>query len=282
MTGIGRVRLSRKITGRLRHLVFGRGPKLFDAAYYVHTYPDAAASGLDPFLHYILIGGRRGYDPNSDFDTAFYKSQARIRRNPLRHYIKVGATEGLDPHPQFSTFGYLGRYPDVAANKANPLQHYREHGRPERRIADPSTRLPRAMVALVGIPSSDHWRLPIEGQNRVSLTLLRKLPHASAATFVERLRVSIGLDYDVVDGLVDVVARFPSGVQDSVSLELNANPVRGGGVPSLMLALDHCYVAPDDDGGQRVVSYAQAALWDLRPNKPRIMVILPHGTIGMK
>ena len=281
MTGNGRVRIGRKITGRLRHLVFGRVPKLFDAAYYVNTYPDAAASGLDPFLHYILIGGRLGYDPNGDFDTAFYKTQTRSRRNPLRHYIKVGAKEGLDPHPQFSTFGYLGRYPDVAANRTNPLQHYREHGRPERRIADPSTRLPRAMVALVGIPSSDHWRLPSEWQNRVSLTMLRRLPHASGSIFVERLRVSIGLDFDVVDGLVDVLGRFSSGVQDSVSLEVNANPERGGGVPSLMLALDHCYVTAVDHTRQRIVSYAQATLWDLRPSNPRIMLIIPHGTIGL-
>ncbi|GJD96612.1 hypothetical protein [Methylobacterium iners] len=279
MTNIAAPHLNRRLTGMLRRLVFGRVPKLFDTAYYLKTHPDAAASWLDPYLHYILVGGRRGYDPNDNFDTAFYRTQIKTRGNPLRHYIEIGAAMGLDPHPQFSTFSYLGRYPDVAANKANPLQHYREHGRPERRIADQSTLLPRAIVALAGIPSAHHWMLPAQGVHQFSLALLRSPPNGSTAEPILRLRVSISLDFDAVDGVAEVITRFSTGVQDTVVLTLNADPVRGGGVPSLILALDHCYVYPIADDGKRIVRYTQAVVWDVRPSTPRVMSTLPNGTL---
>lgn len=273
--------LGRRFTGTLRRLVFGRVPKLFDAAYYLRNHPDAAASVLDPYLHYILIGGRRNYDPNGDFDTAFYRTQAKIGRNPLRHFIKVGAAEGFDPHPQFSTFGYLGRYPDVVASKVNPLLHYRQDGRPERRIADPSTRLPRSMIALAGVPSAHHWVLPSEGQVRFNLTLLRTPPTGAAVAAIAQLRLSLGLDFDVVDQFIDVISRFPTGVQDAIQLILPADGVRGGRIPSLILALEHCHLYPIAGDGTRTVQYAQGLLWDVRPIPPRVLMTLPEGMIRL-
>jgi hypothetical protein len=279
MIGIATLRSSRKLTGLVRRLVLGRVPRLFDTAFYLNKYPDAAASGIDPFLHYILVGGRRGYEPNGDFDTIFYRKQTSTRRNPLRHYIEIGAAAGFDPHPQFSTFSYLGRYPDVASSKANPLLHYRENGRSERRIADQSTRLPRVMVALVGIPSANHWMRPSPGQSRYTLTLLRTPPNSPAAERVAQLRVSICSDFNAVDGVVDAIARFPTGVQDAILITLNADPARGGDVSSLMLALDHCYLYPIANEERHMIRYAQAVVWDLRPAKPRVLVTLPDGTI---
>lgn len=272
-------RLGRKITGALRRLVFGRVPKLFDSAHYLRSHSDAAASALDPYLHYVLIGGRRNYDPNGDFDTAFYRTQAKAGRNPLRHFIRTGAAEGFDPHPQFSTLRYLGRYPDVAAGRVNPLLHYRQDGRPERRIADPSTRLPRTTVALAGIPSAHHWVLPSGGQARFELTLLRAAPHEPGAEAVPRLRLSLGLEFDVVDRVVDALARFPAGIQDAVHLVIPAEGVRGGGIASLILALDHCRLHPIADDGTRTIHYAEAVLWDIRPTPPHVLTTLPDGAI---
>ena len=279
MTNTTAPRLGRKFTGALRRLIFGRVPKLFDASYYLRSYPDASASTLDPYLHYILIGGRRNYDPNSDFDTAFYRKQAKAGRNPLRHYIKAGAEQGFDPHPQFSTLGYLGRYPDVVAGRVNPLLHYRQDGRPERRIADPSTRIPRTMVALAGIPSAHHWVLPRKGQQRFELALLRATPDASAAEAIPQLRLSLGLNFDVVDQVVGAFVRFQMGVQDAVHLVLPAEGVRGGGVPSLILALDHCWLHPILADGTQTIHYAGAVIWDVRPTPPRVLATLPDGTI---
>lgn len=268
----------RTITGFLRRLTLGRVPSLFDAAYYQRTYPDAAASRLDPFLHYVLVGARRDYDPNADFDTAFYRAQGvRTRLDPLRHYLRIGAAEGLDPHPRFSTRGYLGRYPDVAAVKANPLQHYRAHGRPERRLADPSGLLPRTLVPLAGVASAHHWTLP--GRDGVGLTLLRAAPDAADAVRVDRLCLSLCLDFGVVEGVADAVARFPAGVQDALHLDVGADRGRGGGRPSLLVALDHCHLQPVAADGTRTVRYAQAVLWDLRSEEPGVIATVREGAI---
>lgn len=279
MTDIASLRLGRRLTGILRRLVLGRVPKLFDSAYYGRNHPDAAASVLDPYLHYSLIGGRRGYDPNADFDTAFYRLQTKARQNPLRHYIKIGAAKGLDPHPHFSTLSYLGRYPDVVASKVNPLLHYRENGRPELRIADHSKRLPRTITPLFGIPTDHHWEVPESGQAHFTLTLLRTPPEHPAAEPIERLRLSLGLDFGVVDQFVAALARVYNSTQDVVQFTLNADPSRGAESPSLVLALNHCYLHPIASDGTRIIRYAEAILWDTRPIKPHVVVTLPDGAI---
>ncbi|MFD2498000.1 hypothetical protein ACFSTI_02805 [Rhizorhabdus histidinilytica] len=56
-----------------------RDSGLFDEAWYRATYPDAAASGLDPIEHYLTIGAPQGYDPNPLFDTGFYARQMARR-----------------------------------------------------------------------------------------------------------------------------------------------------------------------------------------------------------
>nr|MDJ0640486.1 hypothetical protein [Paracoccaceae bacterium] len=64
----------------------------FDADFYLSTYPDVAASGKSPCLHYAQFGWR----------------------------------EGRDPSPSFSTAGYLAGHPDVALAEKNPLLHFAE------------------------------------------------------------------------------------------------------------------------------------------------------------
>jgi hypothetical protein len=72
---------------------------LFDEGWYAATYPEAAASGLPPVLHYLRHGGLKGLAPSPAFDAAYY----------------------------------LAQYKDVAANRVNPLLHYINHGRHEKR-----------------------------------------------------------------------------------------------------------------------------------------------------
>lgn len=77
---------------------------LFDPDWYLRTYPDVAAAGVDP----------------------------------LRHYLQFGAAEGRDPSPLFCTRWYLDTYPDVAQAGINPLQHYLSHGAAEGRLPVPN------------------------------------------------------------------------------------------------------------------------------------------------
>ena len=81
---------------------------LMHEAWYLRQYPDVAAVGIPPSLHYVLYGG----------------------------------FEGRDPSPMFSSQAYLNAYPDVRAVKTNPLVHYMQKGRYENRAISPSTARP--------------------------------------------------------------------------------------------------------------------------------------------
>jgi len=76
------------------------GCKLFDAAWYLRTYPDVAEGGEWPALHYLHHGGSEGRWAGPRFDSGFY----------------------------------LARYPDVRDSGVNPLVHYLQRGREEGRI----------------------------------------------------------------------------------------------------------------------------------------------------
>lgn len=75
----------------------------FDHAWYARTYPQMAASGLDP----------------------------------VRHYLEVGCAEGCDPNPIFRSRDYLAANPDVAALGQNPFLHFVMYGQTERRRLKP-------------------------------------------------------------------------------------------------------------------------------------------------
>jgi len=80
------------------------GSSLFDASWYLRTYPDVAAAAIHPTFH----------------------------------YLSAGAKEGRDPGPHFSTRTYLLHNPDVASTGINPLLHYIQFGVGENRRIFPS------------------------------------------------------------------------------------------------------------------------------------------------
>jgi len=77
--------------------------ELFDAEWYLATYPDLKEAGV----------------------------------NPAEHYLKYGAAEGRFPSAEFDGNWYVQRYPDVAESGVNPLLHYIKFGRNEGRTASP-------------------------------------------------------------------------------------------------------------------------------------------------
>ncbi len=94
-------------------------PILFDRNWYVFRHPDVAASGIDPFTHYVHFGIAKGYDPNPLFDTDWYLAQnpdvAAAGVNPLIHYVSDGAARGRDPNPYFDTDWYAAQNGDVVS-----------------------------------------------------------------------------------------------------------------------------------------------------------------------
>jgi glycosyltransferase involved in cell wall biosynthesis len=77
-----------------------RRSALFDAAGYARLLP----AGMDPALHYVVVGERLGWKPSAGFDPSYY----------------------------------LDRYPDVAAAGVSPLLHFDTHGRSEARRPVPA------------------------------------------------------------------------------------------------------------------------------------------------
>ena len=67
---------------------------LFDAQWYLTTYPDVAAAGQDPLDHYLNHGANEGRNPGPNFDTIWYLAENHEVRaagvNPLLHYILMG------------------------------------------------------------------------------------------------------------------------------------------------------------------------------------------------
>ena len=80
---------------------------LFDSAWYLSTYQDVAAAGLDP----------------------------------LAHFLSSGAIEGRRPTPLFDTAYYLIRYPDVGTSRAQSARALRAVWRARGPLGQPGVRL---------------------------------------------------------------------------------------------------------------------------------------------
>jgi lipopolysaccharide biosynthesis protein/GT2 family glycosyltransferase len=133
---------------------------LFDRNWYLGSYPDVRAAGVDPALHYLNQGALEGRNPSERFDTQWYLDQnpdvAANGINPLVHYLRFGSAEGrllydIAPQPEavdeleliassvlLDRSWYLDRYPDVRASGTDPALHYLEQGASEGR--NPSER----------------------------------------------------------------------------------------------------------------------------------------------
>ena len=136
----------------------------FDQDWYAFTYPDVIAAGYQPSLHYVRYGFTQRRQPGPYFDAVWYcdvyEDVVANGENPLLHYIHFGEAEGrrkrsipsamVDQnfHRQvfteknlqvirdsslFDAEWYLDRYPDIAQNDCDPLEHFLIYGGSERR-----------------------------------------------------------------------------------------------------------------------------------------------------
>ena len=72
----------------------------FDEAYYLATYTDIKAPGVDPIEHWVRFGAREGRNPCGTFSTRYYlrlmRRHTRANINPLVHYLLRGRALGLE------------------------------------------------------------------------------------------------------------------------------------------------------------------------------------------
>ncbi len=116
-------------------------PATFDAVWYLAHYPGVAATGVDPFVHYVLYGAAEGFTPRPDaaiigasglFDPSYYLlggfDVLDAGMDPLEHFCLAGALEGRRPNPYFDPAWYRQAHLAAVPQPINPLVHYILHG----------------------------------------------------------------------------------------------------------------------------------------------------------
>jgi len=103
----------------------------FSREFYLSSYPDVAAAGVDPLSHYVNTGWRENRNPNAKFDTEYYLSRNKdvvdAGINPFWHYIVAGRAEGRLPK---RPGGYRGALVQKAHLAASAPEFYTQSDEP--------------------------------------------------------------------------------------------------------------------------------------------------------
>ena len=99
---------------------------LFDEEWYLATYPDVKAAGVDALSHFCAYGWKEGRKPNFYFDAKWYcrnyPETHTNGRNPLCEYMTRGEKQDAWPSPLFNTGWY--RVQHGLSVDESPLRHY--------------------------------------------------------------------------------------------------------------------------------------------------------------
>ena len=114
---------------------------LFDANYYLTHNPDVAALGMDPLVHYLTRGFAELRSPGPFFDGRYYLNQVpenEAAENPLLHFLNRGRFQNLRPNPLVDPAYYALHMPEFSSSGLDPLSHFLQQGRCNKRNASPS------------------------------------------------------------------------------------------------------------------------------------------------
>lgn len=147
------------------------------------------------YKDYRLINNSGHFD--FDFYLLNYPEVRMADVDPLMHYIKSGWKKGLDPSAAFSTDSYLDRYPDVKASGMNPLVHFIRYGIREGRQGNPWTvNEPMQSEGMAWLPSRREVVAP-PPLVRIIIPVYNALPMTQAC--LESLDLNTqGIDFEVV------------------------------------------------------------------------------------
>ena len=118
----------------------GRKPNpYFDPVWYGQQNPEVGRDGMQPLLHFFLYGDREGQNPCPHFHTAWYRRRFGVDpdQNTLAHYLKNRFEIPLSPHEGFDADFYAARNPDVFEARVDMFDHFLHHGYREARNPSP-------------------------------------------------------------------------------------------------------------------------------------------------
>jgi ubiquinone/menaquinone biosynthesis C-methylase UbiE len=131
---------------------------MFDADFYLQSYPDVAEAAVDPLNHYLTHGAAEGRNPSLLFDTALYLQQnpdvAASNVNPLVHYLLHGAAEGRLPQRASTWDAFVSNSMQPPAQDAIIL---RAHGDLSPPRSPQVIAAPPAEIKLYGESDADHF-----------------------------------------------------------------------------------------------------------------------------
>jgi glycosyltransferase involved in cell wall biosynthesis len=119
----------------------GRRPNLyFETQWYVAQNPDVQQAGIQPLSHYAYYGDIEGRRPSMIFDPSWYRKQYSLGEgeNALGHYLKNRTNGQVAPIPDFDIDYYARCYPDVVAAGIDPFEHFVTYGYREGRAPSAS------------------------------------------------------------------------------------------------------------------------------------------------
>jgi hypothetical protein len=101
---------------------------VFDAAFYLATYPDVAQAGVVPLAHYLEFGWKEFRDPSPWFSVSWYLRSypdvAAAEVEPLGHYLSAGAAEARFPTASSDSACYFARYGGLFEPGETALEHF--------------------------------------------------------------------------------------------------------------------------------------------------------------
>lgn len=263
-------------TSVVRSVFVGRCPEIFDDKYYSKQSKIVSRFGFDPYLHYVMFGARKGFDPAADFNTSFYLAKCGPSRlDPVRHYLRYGVQSGFDPSPSFNTKWYLEAYPDVRASGVNPLLHYRKHGKQEGRVPSSASAQMANISDIVGIPSGQIEDLSRLQMSERCFSISSRSTYAGGGVYARRFCLLIDFSDDTIMTLLSSFKACAKNSKICVSFDAYDRMRNSCAKNSMMLSFEHAYVA--EVSCQRWVDYAEVHLWDLRTEVPRVAAVFPSG-----
>jgi FMN phosphatase YigB (HAD superfamily) len=197
----------------------GRNPSpYFDVAFYLQDNPDVREAGIEPLLHFSQNGWReKGRDPNPYFSSDWYRERYAALldadRSPLLHYLETGSAQGLQPGPHFDPQFYREKYPDVAA-LGEPLAHYLQFGRQERRVAHPDAEPafdPR-VAQWAEANALSKQRVALLSRQLGLAMAMPSVPDIAQATFRQALTGIEVVTFDIFDTLVERRSGNPESI----------------------------------------------------------------------
>lgn len=101
---------------------------VFDAAFYLATYPDVAQAGVAPLAHYLEFGWKEFRDPSPWFSVSWYLRSypdvAAAGVEPLGHYLSAGEAEARSPTASFDSAYYSAQVVELLEPGETALEHF--------------------------------------------------------------------------------------------------------------------------------------------------------------